>query len=85
MIKSQKKQDGSKLDSQLLESLIQMGLQDEAFNLMDKCDSKLIQQDKWLAGAYLNILAEKDMEKAGSLLRDLEIEEIPRPADLFNI
>jgi hypothetical protein len=36
-------------------------------------------------GAYLNLIAERNMDKAGELLRDLEVEEIPRPADLFDI
>ena len=36
-------------------------------------------------GVYLNLLADKDMEKAAEILRDLEVEEIPRPADLFSI
>lgn len=62
-----------------------MGMADEAFDLMDKADTKVIKKDKWLMGSYLGILADKDMDKAGNILRDLETEEIPRPADLFSL
>ena len=60
MIKSQMKQGkGESLDSHLLESLIQMGLRDEAFKLMDSSELKVKGENKWVVGAYLNILAEK--------------------------
>lgn len=36
-------------------------------------------------GQYLNILADKDMDKAGAILRDLEVDEVPRPTDLFSL
>jgi len=62
-----------------------MGLSHEAFDLIDKSDIKLIQNDKRLMGIYLNLLADKDMEKAGNIMRDLEVDEVPRPADLFDI
>jgi len=62
-----------------------MGLSHEAFDLIDKSDIKLIQNDKRLMGIYLNLLADKDMAKAGNIMRDLEVDEVPRPADLFDI
>ena len=33
----------------------------------------------------MNILADKQLEKADAIVRDLEVDEIPRPADLFDI
>ena len=60
-------------------------MQDEAFNLMDKSDTKSLRKDRWLMGSYLNILADKDINKANEIFRDLEVQEVPRPADLFSI
>lgn len=76
---------GHQLDSHLLECLIQMGLRDEAFDLMDSSELKVKDENKWVVGAYLNILADKQIDKADAIVRDLEVDEIPRPADLFDI
>lgn len=41
-----------------------MGLKDEAFELMDRSELKVKDGNKWVVGAYLNILADKQLDKA---------------------
>jgi len=55
---------GNKIDIHLLESLISIGMNEQAFKLIEKCDYSDIKGDKHILGIYLNLMTEKDLAKA---------------------
>ena len=68
------------IDIRLLESLISIKQDEQAYKLMEKCNVDQIKQDKEIMGMYLNLLCERDLDKAIRLQNDIEV---PMPTDLF--
>ena len=54
----------SETQIRLLESLLALGLKEQAYSLIEKCNVNQIKQDPKLLGVYLSLIAEKDLSKA---------------------
>ena len=62
----------------VLESLISIGQHDLAQKLIVKCDIDTMKNDKQIMSLYINLMAEKDLEKASKIVRDMDM---PLPSD----
>lgn len=65
----------------VLESLISIGQHDLAEKLIVKCDIETMKNDKQVMSLYVNLMAEKDLEKASKLIKDMDM---PLPSDTFD-
>jgi hypothetical protein len=67
--------------AQVLESLISVGQNDLAAKLIMNCDVESLKSDKQIMGLYVNLLAEKDLEKASKIVKDMDM---PMPSDVLD-
>jgi hypothetical protein len=77
-----KQANSSTLNTPLIESLISIGQRQEAFKLMENGDpANSIKGDQQIMSLYLNLLCDRNLEKAAKIQKSISI---PSPSDLFD-
>mmetsp|Transcript_4406 Transcript_4406/g.7483 ORF Transcript_4406/g.7483 Transcript_4406/m.7483 type:complete len:81 (-) Transcript_4406:480-722(-) len=63
-IKVCQESQGKQIDLKFVESLLSMNMREQAYKIIEKCNFETIRNDRHILGIYLNLLAERDVEKA---------------------